>query len=274
MSEPKLPMLRLRVSAPAERYIRNGHPWIYSDSIVETNRTGDVGEMAVVYNRDNKFMALGLYDPQSPIRLRVLHSGKPVKEVTFTPGDVPAKVDPNGTYQVEQMYVQYFLPANEKGAYPLLMWHGGGLTGVSGAGARPGSVAGDLAGAGWPCPIAGISAFADTWGQARSGGRTHQGVDMIAARGTPIVAVVDGFAQSKVNTLGGNTISLSGADGNRYYYAHLDSWAALGQVTVGTVIGYVGDTGNAKFSTPHLHFEIHPGGGPAVNPYATVRNHC
>ncbi|MBR1148257.1 esterase [Bradyrhizobium sp. AUGA SZCCT0431] len=58
-------------------------------------------------------------------------SGKPVKEVTFTPGGVPAKVDPNGTYQVEQMYVQYFLPAVEKGAYPLLMWHGGGLTGVT-----------------------------------------------------------------------------------------------------------------------------------------------
>ena len=58
-------------------------------------------------------------------------SGKPIKEVTFTPGGVPAKVDPNGTYQVEQMYVQYFLPANEKGAYPLLMWHGGGLTGVT-----------------------------------------------------------------------------------------------------------------------------------------------
>ena len=58
-------------------------------------------------------------------------SGKPVKEVTFTPGGVPAKIDPNGTYQVEQMYVQYFLPANERGAYPLLMWHGGGLTGVT-----------------------------------------------------------------------------------------------------------------------------------------------
>src|SRR5476651_1277410 len=58
-------------------------------------------------------------------------SGKPVKEITFTPGGVPAKVDPNGTYQVEQMYVQYFLPANEKGAYPLLMWHGGGLTGAT-----------------------------------------------------------------------------------------------------------------------------------------------
>ena len=58
-------------------------------------------------------------------------SGKPVKEVTFTAGGVPAKIDPNGTYQVEQMYVQYFLPANERGAYPLLMWHGGGLTGVT-----------------------------------------------------------------------------------------------------------------------------------------------
>jgi pimeloyl-ACP methyl ester carboxylesterase len=58
-------------------------------------------------------------------------SGKPVKEVTFTPGGVPAKVDPNGTYQVEQMYVQYFLPANERGAFPLLLWHGGGLSGVT-----------------------------------------------------------------------------------------------------------------------------------------------
>jgi hypothetical protein len=58
-------------------------------------------------------------------------SGKPVKEVTFTAGGVPAKIDPNGTYQVEQMYVQYFLPARETGAYPLLLWHGGGLTGVT-----------------------------------------------------------------------------------------------------------------------------------------------
>jgi pimeloyl-ACP methyl ester carboxylesterase len=58
-------------------------------------------------------------------------SGKPVKEVTFTAGGVPAKIDPNGVYQVEQMYVQYFLPANETGAFPLLLWHGGGLTGVT-----------------------------------------------------------------------------------------------------------------------------------------------
>ena len=58
-------------------------------------------------------------------------SGKPVKEVTFTPGGVPAKVDPNGVYQVEQMYVQYFIPQDQRGALPLLMWHGGGLSGVT-----------------------------------------------------------------------------------------------------------------------------------------------
>src|SRR5439155_18350840 len=58
-------------------------------------------------------------------------TGKPVKEVVFTPGGVPAKVDLNGTYLVESMYVQYFLPANRRGAVPLLLWHGGGLTGVT-----------------------------------------------------------------------------------------------------------------------------------------------
>jgi len=79
---------------------------------------------------------------QAPIALRdmgsfhvggreVTVSGKPVKEVVFTPGGVPAKIDPNGTYVVESMYVQYFLPASRRGAVPLLMWHGGGLTGVT-----------------------------------------------------------------------------------------------------------------------------------------------
>jgi hypothetical protein len=61
----------------------------------------------------------------------VVISGKPVREVMFTPGGVPARVDPNGVYQVEQMYVQYFIPKNPRGSLPLLMWHGGGLTGVT-----------------------------------------------------------------------------------------------------------------------------------------------
>jgi len=79
---------------------------------------------------------------QAPIALRdmgsfhvggreVVISGKPVKEVVFTPGGVPAKVDSNGVYQVEQMYVQYFVPYNLRGKYPILLWHGGGLTGVA-----------------------------------------------------------------------------------------------------------------------------------------------
>lgn len=75
----KSSLLRLRVTAPAQRSLRMGHPWLYSDSIVESNRKGEVGELAVVYDRGDKFLALGLYDPESPIRLRVLHVGKPVR---------------------------------------------------------------------------------------------------------------------------------------------------------------------------------------------------
>ena len=153
---------------------------------------------------------------------------------------------------------------------------GGGQTGNDGLGGRSGGIdtGADYGFEGWLCPVQGSVFFGDTFGAPRSGGRRHQGVDMIGARGLPIVAVVDGFVQQKVNTLGGNTVWLTGADGNKYYYAHLDAWAASGAVTAGTVIGYLGQTGNAIFSVPHLHFEIHPGGGVAANPYPTVRAHC
>jgi murein DD-endopeptidase MepM/ murein hydrolase activator NlpD len=151
----------------------------------------------------------------------------------------------------------------------------GGQTGKGGVGSRPaGADATDFGSPTWVCPVQGPVAFADTWGAPRSGGRVHQGVDMIGERGLPVVAVVDGFAQQNVNELGGNTVLFTGTDGNKYYYAHLDSWANLGQVTAGTVIGYLGQTGNAQFSVPHLHFEIHPGGGEPADPYPTVRAHC
>lgn len=152
----------------------------------------------------------------------------------------------------------------------------GGTTGGGGSGNRPFNTSSIIYGQGenWVCPVQGPTAFGDTYGAARSGGRLHQGVDMISPRGTPIVAIVDGEAIARSNTLGGTTISFLGADGNRYYYAHLDSYGQLGSVVKGTVIGYVGDTGNARFSTPHLHFEIHPGGGAAVNPYPTVAANC
>jgi murein DD-endopeptidase MepM/ murein hydrolase activator NlpD len=97
---------------------------------------------------------------------------------------------------------------------------------------------------------------------------------MIGQRGIPVLAVVDGTAEPKSNVLGGTTIWFSGVDGNKYYYAHLDKYGQLGSVKAGTVIGFLGQTGNAQFSIPHLHFEVHPGGGPAVNPYPTVAAHC
>src|SRR5450432_4760725 len=69
--------LRLRITAAAETIVRSGHPWLFADSIHELNRTGQPGELAVVYDRKDKFLAVGLFDPDSPIRVRILHAGKP-----------------------------------------------------------------------------------------------------------------------------------------------------------------------------------------------------
>ena len=146
----------------------------------------------------------------------------------------------------------------------------GGRTGGGGSGTNP-RAAGDGYLDAIICPVLGGSAYGDSWGAPRSGGRRHQGVDMLAPTGTPLQAVVSGTLTQGTNTLGGVTVSVHGDNGNRYYYAHLSSFEALaGRVEQGQVIGYVGDSGNA-IGTPHLHFEIHPGGGVAVNPYPSVR---
>lgn len=70
--------LRLRVTATAETILRSGHPWLFADSIREQNRDGKLGELAVIYDRNDTFLALGLFDPDSPLRVRILHSGKPL----------------------------------------------------------------------------------------------------------------------------------------------------------------------------------------------------
>jgi 23S rRNA (cytosine1962-C5)-methyltransferase len=72
------PRLRLRVTATAEQILRGGHPWLFAESIREQNRPGQAGELAVIYDRQDRFLAIGLYDPDSPLRVRILHAGKPV----------------------------------------------------------------------------------------------------------------------------------------------------------------------------------------------------
>jgi 23S rRNA (cytosine1962-C5)-methyltransferase len=72
-----MPRLRLRLTAAAEARIRSGHPWVFAKSIREQNREGKSGELAVVYDRQNAFLAIGLFDPDSPLRVRILHLGKP-----------------------------------------------------------------------------------------------------------------------------------------------------------------------------------------------------
>ena len=127
------------------------------------------------------------------------------------------------------------------------------------------------------CPMTpGRTSFIDSWGFPRSGGRSHKGVDMFAARGEPIYAVQAGRASASSNSLGGISVHLRADTGFTYYYAHLDSRAISGsqRVEQGQVVGYNGSTGNARGTSPHLHFEIRPGGGGPVNPYPTVRAAC
>ncbi len=147
----------------------------------------------------------------------------------------------------------------------------GGRTGTGGAGSTPiGVLNGDVYVDAIICPMPG-AAYGDSWGAPRSGGRRHEGVDMLAPMGTPIYAVVSGTVNFRQNRLGGNAASLAGDNGNRYYYAHLSRYEGESRrVNQGDVIGYNGDTGNAT-GVPHLHFEVHPGGGLAVNPTPSVR---
>jgi len=115
-------------------------------------------------------------------------------------------------------------------------------------------------------PVRGPHTFTNDWHAPRTG-HLHQGCDVFAAQGTPCVACVSGTVNHGEGKNAGLYVRLVGDDGNVYYYMHLQRFAATGHVTAGTVIGYVGDTGNAVGGPPHLHFEIHPGGGAAINPY-------
>ena len=128
------------------------------------------------------------------------------------------------------------------------------------------------------CPVGGAVSFTDSWGELRSGGRGHQGVDMIAAKNTPLLAIYEGVITRMSNgDLGGLGLWLQADNGDQFYYAHLDSYGdiAVGRrVPQGHVVGFNGSTGNSPEWMPHLHFEHHPGGGAPVNPYPLVKAIC
>lgn len=132
---------------------------------------------------------------------------------------------------------------------------------------------------GFVFPVGLPHSFGDSFGAPRMIGtqyaHSHEGTDILAPFGTPLLACERGIiTRLGSDVLGGTTFWLKGESGTYYYYAHLSSYAegmAKGNVVeAGSIVGYVGDTGNAK-GTPHLHFEIHPDGGPAVNPYPLLK---
>lgn len=121
-------------------------------------------------------------------------------------------------------------------------------------------------------PVENISKrqIADTWKAPRGVDRKHEGQDIFADRGTPVLSATSGLVyRIGENNLGGQTVSVIGAGGRIYYYAHLDSYAPgleVGdEVSTRTVLGYVGTTGNARGTPPHLHFGVYTTTG-AINP--------
>ena len=120
-------------------------------------------------------------------------------------------------------------------------------------------------------PVAGGAQYVNDFGYARSGGRTHKGNDLFGAEGTPLLAVDDGQLRFGTDTFGGTVATVTSSDNTRYYYAHLSRYegSAPRAVQAGDVIGYLGKSGNAETTAPHLHFEVHPGANylNAVNPY-------
>ncbi len=124
-------------------------------------------------------------------------------------------------------------------------------------------------------PVVGGASFSNDWGAVRAGGRSHEGIDLVAKASAPIVAVSDGtLFKVGWNSAGGWRFWLRDTWGNTFYYAHLSAFAPVAKegatVRAGTVIGFVGNTGDAKKAPPHLHFEIHPAGGTVTPPFPYV----
>ena len=142
------------------------------------------------------------------------------------------------------------------------------------------SVEGKPGDAGKPIPIcpvkgAGKFDFSNSFGTPREGHRSHQGNDIFAKRGTPVLAPMGGTLRRADGARAGLAWYIDGDDGVTYYGAHLGAISVgAGRVEQGQPLGVVGNTGNASSTPPHLHFEIHPGNGAAVDPYGYLRAWC
>ena len=123
-------------------------------------------------------------------------------------------------------------------------------------------------GSGWVCPVEGARYFND-WGFPRGDSRYHEGNDLFAERGSPVRAPVSGTLELIQGTVGGLQFNLYGSDGIEYLGSHLDAAGKTGKVNAGDVIGYVGTSGNALGTNPHLHFGMYKN-GLALNPHPTL----
>jgi murein DD-endopeptidase MepM/ murein hydrolase activator NlpD len=136
---------------------------------------------------------------------------------------------------------------------------------------------GSVSSSGKACILERPYTYVDSWGAPRSGGRSHQGTDVMAPHGARVFAFVNGVVgRESTSSSGGIQLYLQGDDGVEYFYAHLSGYAVgIGaRVRAGQLIAYNGATGNAQASAPHVHFEVHPGGGGAVNPYPHLKPVC
>jgi LysM repeat protein len=137
---------------------------------------------------------------------------------------------------------------------------------------RVGQVLSIPSGSKWVCPVKG-SSFMNDWGFPRSGGtRYHEGNDLFVSRGTPVKAPVGGTVEFTTGTIGGLQFRLMGNDGVVYIGTHMDKFGEKGTVGAGDVIGYVGNSGNAAGTSPHLHFGMYYK-GTVVNPYPSLVKH-
>jgi murein DD-endopeptidase MepM/ murein hydrolase activator NlpD len=136
---------------------------------------------------------------------------------------------------------------------------------------------GSVSASGKACILARPYSYVDSWGAARSGGRSHQGTDVMAPHGARVFAFVNGVvSRESSSTNGGIQLYLQGDNGVEYFYAHLSGYAVSTgtRVRAGQLIAYNGQTGNARYTAPHVHFEVHPGGGAPVNPYPHLKPVC